>query len=112
MSIAFDQRSLNAAANIVINLAAQKKQEKITILEMNHRREYNLGDFNDVVEYLIYKTEMIYNKTNPIVVASIAGMPYATIGVVFEKMHDMVHPEPPTKGTGKPEHITYFWQTL
>lgn len=112
MSIAFDQRSLNAAANLVINIAAQKKHEQTSILEKNHRRDYNLEDFNEVVKYLMDKTEVFYNETDPIVVASIAGVPYATIGVVFERMYDTVHPAPPTKGIGKPEHIAYFWHAL
>ncbi len=112
MSLAFDTNSLNAAANLIVSVAATKGQETISLLGSNPLKKYDLRVVNEVLEYLKDRTEKIYNESNPIAVASIADVPYFSVGVVFENMPDKIYPNPPTRGQGAPKHIACFWQAL
>lgn len=112
MSIGFESSNLNAAVERVMQLAKDKKQEKIWIPGTSDTKQYLLTDKDQVREYLMARTEAIYDKSSNGVVAQIRDVVYFSIGVVFEEMPTEMIPPPISRSHGRPPHLAYFWQVL
>ena len=111
MSIGFDRRNLDIAVARVVQLAKEKGQDNIW-LSTKPKETFVLSDPEQVRRYLIAWTENAHTKSQDLRPGQIVGVPYYSIGVVFEANLGEMHPPPLSLAPGRPDRIAMFWQVL
>lgn len=111
MSLGFDRRNLDAAVARIVQLAKEKRQETVWVASQP-KKQYLLADPEQVREYLMTWAEDALTDAHNLLTGRIVGVPYYSIGVVFEANLGEMHPAPLSRSPGKPERIAMFWQVL
>jgi hypothetical protein len=107
MNLAFQQRSINAAAKRLMDEAATTGYSSIP----------NCADLTNeqlVREYLMSFAQNEFSKLKKVVDGQIYGCAFKNIFVVFESMAHIVEisPVPMTKNGERGTHLATFWQCL
>lgn len=110
MSIAFDRDSLSSAAKLIVAIARTKNQKQI--FNPVTSTMFDLSDVQQVTEYLMDYVEDLYKKAELITPGLIVGVPYFSIGVVFEDHPGEMTPPSIFRGVGTRKHLAIFWQTV
>jgi hypothetical protein len=112
VNLGFDRDNLSAAVEQVMSLAKERNQDSIWLMGGANTREFSLTDEAQVRDYLMLKSQAVYEKAANGVVAQIRDVVYFSIGVVFEENAGGMYPEPLTLSGERSAHLAYFWQVL
>lgn len=111
MGLGFDRRNLDVAVARVVQLAKEKGQDNVW-LNTRTKEAFVLSDPEQVRKYLIAWSENAYAESQDLRPGQIVGVPYFSIGVVFEANLGEMHPTPLSHASGRPDQIAMFWQVL